>query len=62
MIRRQPEGNAPELAIGTYTEPFEVLRSGVGTYCENGDWTLVNDRWVRTTQEGEHIVSTVRQR
>ncbi len=28
----------------------------------DGDWTLVNDRWVRTTQEGEHIVSTVRQR
>ena len=28
----------------------------------DGDWTLVNDRWVHTTQEGDLIVSTVRQR
>ena len=26
------------------------------------DWTLVNDRWVHTTQEGDLIVSTVRER
>ena len=28
----------------------------------DGDWTLVNDRWVHTTQEGDLIVSTVRER
>jgi phosphopantetheinyl transferase len=28
----------------------------------DGDWALVNDRWVHTTQEGELVVSTVRQR
>jgi acyl transferase domain-containing protein/phosphopantetheinyl transferase (holo-ACP synthase) len=28
----------------------------------DGDWTRVNDRWVHTTQEGDLIVSTVKQR
>jgi phosphopantetheinyl transferase (holo-ACP synthase) len=28
----------------------------------DGDWTQVNDRWVHTTQEGDLIVSTVRER
>jgi phosphopantetheinyl transferase len=28
----------------------------------DGDWTLVDDRWVHTTQEGDLIVSTVRPR
>jgi phosphopantetheinyl transferase (holo-ACP synthase) len=28
----------------------------------DGDWSLVGDRWVHTTREGELIVSTVRQR
>lgn len=28
----------------------------------DGDWTRVNDHWIHTTQEGDLIVSTVRQR
>jgi phosphopantetheinyl transferase (holo-ACP synthase) len=28
----------------------------------DGDWALVGERWVHTTQEGEHLVSTVRRR
>jgi acyl transferase domain-containing protein/phosphopantetheinyl transferase (holo-ACP synthase) len=52
---KEAAAKADGTGLGGRPRDFEIRRL-------DGDWALVNDRWVHTTREGELVVSTVRQR